>query len=64
MIRGGYLNDHPDVGFVLYSLLKSITVLGTESIDPGMTDANKGKQILQWVNLFFRPSFAFSEVLV
>ncbi|PAV86250.1 hypothetical protein WR25_23899 [Diploscapter pachys] len=51
VIRGGYLNDHPDVGFVLYSLFKSMTILGLESIDPGMTDANKAKQILQWVEL-------------
>ncbi|VDL71212.1 unnamed protein product [Nippostrongylus brasiliensis] len=49
VFRGGYLDHHPDIGYVIYSMLKSLTVIGLETASRGMTEADLAKQILSWV---------------
>uniref|UniRef100_A0A1I7W8D3 Mediator of RNA polymerase II transcription subunit 23 n=1 Tax=Heterorhabditis bacteriophora TaxID=37862 RepID=A0A1I7W8D3_HETBA len=49
LIHLGYLMDHPDIGYVIYALLKSVTVVGLESVDRSISEMDLAKQILTWV---------------
>ncbi|KJH43862.1 hypothetical protein DICVIV_10124 [Dictyocaulus viviparus] len=46
---GDYLKYHSDIGYVIYSLLKSVTVIGLDIAARGMTEGDLSKQILLWV---------------
>ncbi|EYC33532.1 hypothetical protein Y032_0002g846 [Ancylostoma ceylanicum] len=49
VFRGGFLTGHPDIGYVIYSMLKAVTVIGLENAARGMTEADMAKQIFTWV---------------
>ncbi|VDO96544.1 unnamed protein product [Heligmosomoides polygyrus] len=49
VFRGGYLDHHSDIGYVIYSMLKAVTVIGLDTASRGMTEADLAKQILVWI---------------
>ncbi|RCN50992.1 hypothetical protein ANCCAN_02779 [Ancylostoma caninum] len=49
VFRGGFLTGHPDIGYVIYSMLKAVTVIGLENAARGMTEADMARQIFTWV---------------
>lgn len=48
--RGNYLSHHSDLGYVIYALLKTTTVIGVESVERTMTEADVAKMMLDWVS--------------
>ncbi|XGW32416.1 hypothetical protein V3C99_017174 [Haemonchus contortus] len=59
IFRGGHLDRHPDNGYVIYSLLKAVTVIGLETASRGMTEADLAKQILSWVEYGLTSDYPF-----
>ena len=50
VFRGGFLSHHSDLGYVIYSLLKTVTVIGVDSVERTMTEADVAKMVLTWVS--------------
>uniref|UniRef100_A0A0K0D197 Huntingtin n=1 Tax=Angiostrongylus cantonensis TaxID=6313 RepID=A0A0K0D197_ANGCA len=59
LFQGGYLKHHSDIGYVIYSLLKSVTVIGLETAARGITENDLCKQILTWVEYGLTASSPF-----
>ncbi|KAK6031856.1 hypothetical protein OSTOST_01978, partial [Ostertagia ostertagi] len=59
IFRGGHLDRHPDIGYVIYSMLKAVTVIGLDAASRGMTEADLAKQILSWVEYGLTSEYSF-----
>ncbi|KAK6054838.1 hypothetical protein COOONC_07658 [Cooperia oncophora] len=59
IFRGGHLDRHPDISYVIYSMLKAVTVIGLETASRGMTEADLAKQILSWVEYGLTSDYPF-----
>ncbi|KAJ1370700.1 hypothetical protein KIN20_032490 [Parelaphostrongylus tenuis] len=59
VFQGGYLKHHSDIGYVIYSLLKSLTVVGLETAAQDGTENDLCKQILIWIEFGLTSSSPF-----